>query len=71
MARLEMFVRLEDGSGRVVEQCRDGAIERREMDRLAWHWLAKARVVSVQVRPVTGRMAGYVKREVALRDFCG
>lgn len=58
-ARLEMFVRFADGTGRTLHAVEDSPANRRTIDRMAAHLLAKPNVASIDVEVRTGRTAGY------------
>jgi hypothetical protein len=58
-ARLEMFVRFADGTGRTLHAVEASAENRRLLDRMAWHLSAKPNVESIEVKVRTGRTGGY------------
>jgi hypothetical protein len=58
-ARIEMFVRFADGSGKTLHAVEDTPYNRRTLDRMAWWLLAKDNVVDIDVDVRTGRTAGY------------
>jgi len=58
-ARLEMFVRFDDSTGRTLQTVEDTPANRRIIDRMAAHLLAKTNVVDITVDVRTGRVAGY------------
>ena len=62
VARLEMQVRFANGISYGGTVMRDTAEARRDMDRRAWHLLSKPNVVAIDVKVVTGRSAGYIRR---------
>ena len=55
----EMLVRFTDGTARTLHAVEDTAENRRTLDRMAWHLMAKDTVASVEVKVVEGRTAGY------------
>jgi hypothetical protein len=59
MTTLEMFVRFTDGTGRTLHAVEDSPTNRRTLDRMAAHLLAKPNVDSIAVEVRTGRTAGY------------
>jgi len=61
MTHAEMFVRFTDGTGRTLHSIENTGDNRRLLDRMAWHLLAKPNVTSVEVAVVTGRTAGYAR----------
>lgn len=58
-ARAEMFVRFTDGTGRTMHAVENTPANRRIIDRMAAHLLAKPNVRSIDVKVVEGRTAGY------------
>ena len=58
-AKLEMFVRFADGTGKTLHAVEDSSYNRRTVDRMAAHLLAKPNVTSIDVNVRTGRTAGY------------
>lgn len=58
-ARLEMFVRFTDGRGYTLHAVEDTPTNRRTIDRMAAHLMAKENVTSIDVDVRTGRTAGY------------
>jgi hypothetical protein len=59
MIHAEMFVRFTDGTGRTLHSVENTAENRRTLDRMAAHLLAKPNVESIDVDIQTGRTAGY------------
>jgi len=55
----EMFVRFTDGTGRTLHSVENTVENRRTLDRMAAHLLAKPNVESIAVEVRTGRTAGY------------
>lgn len=58
-ARLELYVRRADGSAYCEAEGRETPEDRRRLDREARFWIAKANVVSVELKIETGRTGGY------------
>jgi hypothetical protein len=59
MIHAEMFVRFIDGTGRTLHSVENTAANRRTLDRMAAHLLAKSNVESIAVEVLQGRTAGY------------
>jgi hypothetical protein len=59
MIRAEMFVRFTDGTGRTLHSVENTPANRRLLDRMAAHLLAKPNVDSIDVDVRSGRTAGY------------
>jgi hypothetical protein len=59
MIHAEMFVRFTDGTGRTLHAVENSAANRRTLDRMAAHLLAKPNVESIAVEVLQGRTAGY------------
>jgi hypothetical protein len=66
-AKLEMFVRFTDGTGRTLHAVEDSAKNRRTVDRMAAHLLAKENVASIDVDVRAGRTAGYERSRGSYR----
>ena len=56
---VEMFVRFTDGTGHTLHAVENTPANRRTVDRMAAHLLAKQDITSIQVDVRTGRTAGY------------
>lgn len=67
MTRREMFVRFTDGTGKTLHAVEDTPLNRRTLDRMAWHLMAKPNVESISVNVRTGRTAGYEKSRRSYR----
>jgi len=58
-ARREMIVRFTDETARTLHAVEDSPTNRRTLDRMAAHLLAKSNVESIEVAVRNGRTAGY------------
>lgn len=59
MTHAEMFVRFTDGTGRTLHAVENTPLNRRTLDRMAAHLLAKPNVESIAVNLYEGRRPGY------------
>ena len=67
-AKLEMIVRFADGTGRTLHSVEDSPRNRRTVDRMAAHLLAKPNVDRIEVAVRTGRTAGYERSKSMKTD---